>query len=1417
MIRIIHGRNQLILVITAFFLLAGTTGLVLRKNSASADLLSTSTFVTPTDKIPNFAQNPNISCITSGSWDNPATWSIGRVPSATDVVLISKGCSVTIDAADAVAKVVGVNETASLIFDPNKNTKLKVGTLLGDANSLIQIGTQAAPIANSVTAEVVVADQAIDTTFDPRQFGTGLLSFGKVVMYGRAVQTTYVQLATEPLKGALTLSLSQPASDWQVGDQLILPDTRQYPIAQAADAYAPQLENLVISAVSTDGKTITLSAPLAFDHKGAHDGNGALVALPHVGDLSRNILIHSEKPSGGTRGHVFFTQYADVNIHFARFKDLGRTTDAPLDSTTFNTDGTVAHIGTNQIGRYAVHFHHVFGPQAGRGPGIANTQYLFEGNSIDSFMKWGLAIHDTSFGIVDNNILSSLVVGSAAGIVMENAQEISNNIYHNFVAGINGTGGDYRSRPQTIATENPTAETWFYGTCIGARSANNMIHDNVVADCSTQGIEEVPLMPDLVNIPKFAGANTGDPTQVEPFHFLYPDTYSHNTVYGATQFGILFWGSVRGPQRNLHAFDLTFRPTGDLVWNMTQRGFYGGDGSMPPELHDFTYYGDPSQITTTNSMGIESYWASFVNAHIENAAIGINTAQQYYGGAVNYGEQLIKGGYLRNRDVDLKLGGAHDNYANETLTVINGIQFAASTGYPLHAVLLRTADSIPGLQVETLRRVYMLNYNNQPGADFQLFWGAQNPTAGYPNRALLLSRSTEPQAITAVLDDTGLTNAQAWAKYGRTTFGQVATCTTQLPWLSGLTEGAPNFSPPPSIINEAYACPLQNMTLTGQVKNSQGQPVAGVHVDAYSHRDRVGQDSHGGGLAHTTGNAGPSGTGANVDVHNSLFPANSTLPLRDDIYQEFQATTVAPEVTATTDSNGNYSLTTRTTQGIDLALTFNKSGFTSQIVPVDNFSANQVVSATIDPGGTTVQVGDGLRAKYFTSASTASMYTDEQSLPAAQLSRVDPTVNFDWTKTLPLSDKAPGSVFWAGEVVPLVSGDYWFFSGPGEMQGYVLPTTTATRGNGWYTFPSTASGIFPSLYQTTGVTLQAGVHYKIVLQYNDNTVVLDPNRTDPSSIKVHLANLQWMSKDVPRQVIPQSQLFSGAVSAPADSQAPTTPTSLIAATSSAGVSLNWTVSTDNLAVVGYEVDRNGSKVGSVTGTNYTDSGLTSLSTYTYTVKAYDAAGNISPASNTVSVTTPDTIAPNVPTSLSVSAPTSSTTTLSWTASSDNLAVTGYKIYRGGTQVGTSVTSPYTDSGLAPSTAYTYFVKAYDAASNLSLPSNNVSVTTLAPTPTPTPATISFTKGPTISAKGGTTATITFTTSLPSTATLTYGRSSTTLTSSKSDTTSRTTHTITLSGLSKLTTYYYKVTVTGTSNAATTASSVLSLRTTNANY
>ena len=202
------------------------------------------------------------------------------------------------------------------------------------------------------------------------------------------------------------------------------------------------------------------------------------------------------------------------------------------------------------------------------------------------------------------------------------------------------------------------------------------------------------------------------------------------------------------------------------------------------------------------------------------------------------------------------------------------------------------------------------------------------------------------------------------------------------------------------------------------------------------------------------------------------------------------------------------------------------------------------------------------------------------------------------------------------------------------------------------------------------------------------------------------------ARDAAGNISPSSASVSITI---ADTTPPTTPTGLTAAAAgSTGASLSWNVSTDNVGVTGYIVRRNGVQIATPVTTGYADTGLSAATTYSYTVAARDAAGNISPDSTSVSVTTTiaaDTTPPTTPTGLTAAVAGSTGANLSWSASTDNVGVTGYIVRRNGVQIATPAATSYADTGLSAATTYSYTVAARDAAGNISPNSTSVSVTT----------------------------------------------------------------------------------------------------------
>ncbi|MFD9697490.1 fibronectin type III domain-containing protein [Lentzea sp. NPDC059081] len=183
-----------------------------------------------------------------------------------------------------------------------------------------------------------------------------------------------------------------------------------------------------------------------------------------------------------------------------------------------------------------------------------------------------------------------------------------------------------------------------------------------------------------------------------------------------------------------------------------------------------------------------------------------------------------------------------------------------------------------------------------------------------------------------------------------------------------------------------------------------------------------------------------------------------------------------------------------------------------------------------------------------------------------------------------------------------------------------------------------------------------------------------------------------------------------------DTTAPTAPANPRATgTTASSVSLAWDASTDNVGVTAYDVYNGGTIATTVTGTTATVGNLKADNDYTFTIKAKDAAGNTSAASAAVTARTRpgsgDAEPPTTPGNLRATGTTASSVSLAWDASTDNVGVTGYEVLNG-TSTATRVTgTTATVTGLTADTAYSFAVRAVDAAGNQSKQTAAITVRT----------------------------------------------------------------------------------------------------------
>jgi hypothetical protein len=733
--------------------------------------------VTPAGRIPNFGAHPTIVSAHSGPWSDPLTWSLGRVPGAGDVVSIDTNTTVTYDTvSDANINTVVIQAGGHLAFRTDVNTRLTVTNLLVLQGGELQIGTAAAPVAANVTAEVIFPDIPLDTARDPEQFGHGLIGLGKVTMNGAAKNQTFVRLGAEPRAGATTLTLSQPVSGWRVGDQLVLPDTRQLTWETQPDNpdgdHNYQWEVVTLAGISADGQTLTLSQPLRFDHLGARDGDGALTFLPHVANLSRNVTVRSANPSGN-RGYALFTGRADVDIAYTRFLGLGRTRLDPLDNTIVDDAGQVTHVGTNENDRSAIMFLHLYGPTTAPPDGY---QYTFVGNTVMCPLdpmpfRWGIGVNDSHYGLIQDNVLYNW---AGAGIVFgESGNESFNVIAHNFVERITGDGSAVDTRGR--------ADVGHEGSALWSASFNNSVRDNVVSDAHfgyiywATGLGPVPL-------PVAPGADTSQQGQYQMvdmndtplLEFDRNETYGGTTSEGLVLYGLSNDKVIQFPDaresvvRDFH------------VWHVYDFG-YSNYETAKLTFDGLVARNDVSLLASLQGGGVALYGADYVQYDFKV----INSDIQGFGtGFVpsSTGQQTIENTYMRNYfdvEVDPMWGSGTPVPSAPRSTVLRNDRFAAlnlggATYSQPPAFIFMNGQQVDVTDLIQQDTVSVYQFNGAAGDNFRVYYNEQAANAILPQTVYY------PDGVTVYMQgspEAGLTNAQNWARYHIAFAGSIAPST----------------------------------------------------------------------------------------------------------------------------------------------------------------------------------------------------------------------------------------------------------------------------------------------------------------------------------------------------------------------------------------------------------------------------------------------------------------------------------------------------------------------------------------------------------------------------------------------------------------------------------------------------------------
>ena len=394
--------------------------------------------------------------------------------------------------------------------------------------------------------------------------------------------------------------------------------------------------------------------------------------------------------------------------------------------------------------------------------------------------------------------------------------------------------------------------------------------------------------------------------------------------------------------------------------------------------------------------------------------------------------------------------------------------------------------------------------------------------------------------------------------------------------------------------------------------------------------------------------------------------------------------------------------------GQTATLSWSTSGATS--VTIDNGVGAVAASGsvTVTPSQTTTYTLTASNSTYFTTAKatvtvSAGSTPPPSTCPAPAsgaftgcyysnltlsgnpvMVRTDPQINFNWGYAPPSRavPAGPYSVQWQGNFT-FAAGTYTFTATTSDgMRISIDGNLVLDR---WFDQPA-------YIYNVRS-TLAAGVHL-IVVQYYDNT-------------GSGTAHLTWQN-NTPASQPPSILSFTAS---------PSTVTAGQKAT------LSWSVN----GATDIAID-NG--VGDVTGA--ASAAVQPGQTTTYTLTASNSAGSATAQVTVTVASQTDTQPPTAPVLTSAVARSATEVDLAWSAATDNVGVSGYRILRNGSLLASvsGSTLTYADQSAAANTTYTYAVVAFDAAGNTSAPSNPIQVTTPASAPTggacPPPATGTFT-------------------------------------------------------------------------------------------
>lgn len=645
-----------------------------------------------------------------------------------------------------VDRTVVVHPGATLRFRPGESITTSAETII-----VLEGGTlEMKPASPDVKHEIVFRDLPFDDVLDPQHFGHGLICLGKCLIAG-SLKRSFIRAAGDLRAGitSLPMLIPEPVPGWRTGDRLVIPDSRSLGENERAANYVPKWEVRTLR----DAATCALDTPLQYDHPSRTTPDGDIVLRPHIGNLTRNVVVRSENDHGN-RGYVYFRDKADVDVTNCEFESLGRS-----------------RIGGADPWRYPVQFVSL------------RTHPRFSKNSIwcaldphDCRFKWPLTIHDTHHGDFSRNVIHNW---AGAGVALTNGNETRNVINYNLVTGTRGYS-------------NPRSNDGDDGSAFWLRGWLSELRGNIAAGAGSY----------------FGGIVAGC-----GFNLFSAAAQSWTTgmAVSSPDYDFIVWNRLDMRQTPIRGFDGNEAygcRTGLTIWNLGTDGYKSfpieksfirqfrawncfDEAFLAYPVHNLEFV-EGEFIYCGEGWDSQDYWASDCAIRrtkiigCNNGAVGTNTSGAFLLEDCDF---QVSGAGVLVQTLATPGSGA---YCPGRVTRVVNCRHKPMPGRSLTTIRTSFDTSKNNTQLFQKNLTEVRSHNGIEGDDFDVYFPQSKAEFVIPNHQAPSWQVPQPSVVA------GMTNAQAWAAGQGAIAGGIAPPeTTTRPDVAGLVKQLRVPLPPP--------------------------------------------------------------------------------------------------------------------------------------------------------------------------------------------------------------------------------------------------------------------------------------------------------------------------------------------------------------------------------------------------------------------------------------------------------------------------------------------------------------------------------------------------------------------------------------------------------------------------------------------